>query len=95
MLQDQFWSNLTKIFSHAIIAHLKTLSAHQIVGRGHAKPEEGKLTAVKEYPQPQTKKDVRAFLGLAGYYRHFIPHFASIATLLTNLTKNTTRNCVM
>ncbi len=32
-------------------------------------------------------KDVRAFLGLASYYRHYIPNFASVATPLTGLTK--------
>uniref|UniRef100_A0A1X7SIY1 Reverse transcriptase RNase H-like domain-containing protein n=1 Tax=Amphimedon queenslandica TaxID=400682 RepID=A0A1X7SIY1_AMPQE len=31
--------------------------------------------------------DVRAFLGLAGYYRKFIPNFASIAVALTDCTK--------
>ena len=40
-----------------------------------------------EYPEPKTKKDVQAFLGLVGYYRHFIPNFATIAGPLTNLTR--------
>ena len=32
-------------------------------------------------------KDVRAFLGLASYYRRYIPKFASVATPLMGLTK--------
>ena len=32
--------------------------------------------AVREWPQPHTKKDVRAFLGLTGYYRKFIPAYS-------------------
>ena len=36
--------------------------------------------AVKEYPQPKSK---RAFLGLVGYYRKFIPQFASWAADMT------------
>ena len=36
---------------------------------------------------PETKKQVRAFLGLTGYYRRFIPQYASIAAPLTDLTK--------
>ena len=47
----------------------------------------GKIKAVQDYPRPVTKKDVRAFLGLVGYYRRLIPNFASIAVPLTDLTK--------
>lgn len=34
-----------------------------------------------------TKKQVRAFLGLAGYYRCFIPNFSSTAVPLSDLTR--------
>ena len=43
---------------------------------------------MKEYPQPETKKDVRAFLGLAGYYRRSIPNFAAVVVPMTELTRN-------
>ena len=33
--------------------------------------EEAKLKAVVEFATPRGKKDVRAFMGLAGYYHHF------------------------
>jgi hypothetical protein len=32
-------------------------------------------------------KDVRSFLGLASFYRRFVPHFADVAKPLTQLTK--------
>lgn len=32
------------------------------------------MEAVLKYPRPQ-KKDMQAFLGLAKYYRHFVPGF--------------------
>ena len=38
-----------------------------------------KIKAVVEWPVPKTVREVRAFLGLAGYYRRFVTHFASIA----------------
>ena len=36
---------------------------------------------------PKTKKEVRAFLGMVGYYRKFVANFATIAKPLTDLTK--------
>ena len=44
-----------------------------VVGNGQVRPEETKLHAVREFPTPTTKKRVRAFLGLTGYYRKFMP----------------------
>ena len=60
---------------------------------GHYVSREGvevdpmKTAAVQDWPTPRTVKDIRAFLGLASYYRRYIPNFASVATPLTDLTK--------
>ncbi|XP_058637108.1 uncharacterized protein LOC131543606 [Onychostoma macrolepis] len=35
----------------------------------------------------KTKKEVRQFLGLAGYYRRFIPNYSELTSPLTDLTK--------
>ena len=53
-----------------------------VVGNGLEQPMECKVEAEKTFKQPRTKKDVRSFLGLCGYYRKFIPNFSSIATPL-------------
>ncbi len=53
------------------------------VGRGLIRPQEKKVEAVRTAPRPETKTQVRAFLGLAGYYRCFIPKFSSLAASLT------------
>ena len=39
------------------------------VGGGILQPEVGKLQAIQQLPVPKTKRDVRAFLGITGYYR--------------------------
>ena len=46
-----------------------------------------KVTAIQDYPRPQTVKQLRSFLGLALYYRHFISRFSQVAAPLYALTK--------
>ena len=65
-----------------------------IVGNGQVSPETLKLQAVRSFDTPKTKKQVRVFLGLTGYYRRFIPNYSSIVAPLTDLTKNTEPNTV-
>ena len=58
-----------------------------VVGGGEVRPQEGKVEAVRRCEVPRTKKDVRMFLGLSGYYRRFIPHYSEIAAVLSDLTR--------
>ena len=60
-----------------------------VVGGGTIDPMEYKVLAVQKFAQPHTKKQVRSFLGLCGYYRKFIPKFSTVASPLSDLTKRT------
>jgi archaeosine-15-forming tRNA-guanine transglycosylase len=57
------------------------------IAEGTIRPEEGKIQKILEAKPPRTKKELRAFLGLAGYYRKFVPDFATVALPLTDRTK--------
>ncbi|CAM4583696.1 unnamed protein product [Caretta caretta] len=57
------------------------------VGSGRLKPEPAKVEVIRDWPAPHTKKQVQAFIGLAGYYRRFVPRFSAIATPITKLCK--------
>ena len=46
-----------------------------------------KVEAIKGYPTPKNARDVRAFIGLASFYRRLVPSFAEIAKPLTMLTR--------
>src|SRR4051794_28315913 len=46
-----------------------------------------KIKTVKEWKAPTTQTEVRAFLGLAGYYRKFVEGFTSIARPMTQILK--------
>jgi hypothetical protein len=62
---------------------------HVVTAEG-VKPDSGKVKAVANFPTPRTQKDLKSFLGLAGYYRRFIANFSAIARPLTNLLKKDT-----
>lgn len=59
-----------------------------VIRDGEVLPNSKKIEAVVNYKQPVTKTDVKAFLGLSGYYRKFVPQYASISAPLTELLKN-------
>ena len=66
-----------------------------IVGSGTVKPEVSKTAAIKAFEEPKTKKEVRSFLGITGYYRRFIENYSSIAAPLTDLIKKDKPNAVV
>ena len=46
-----------------------------------------KVSSILEWPTPSNVKEVQSFLGLANYYRRFIPDFSKIAHPLNSLLK--------
>jgi hypothetical protein len=49
--------------------------------------DEMKIEAIESWPVPQSITQVRSFLGLAGFYHHFVKDFSTIAAPLHELTK--------
>jgi hypothetical protein len=47
-----------------------------VISKNGVKPDPKKIDAVVRFPAPEKGKYVKAFLGLTGYYRKFIPHFS-------------------
>ena len=46
-----------------------------------------KVQTILEWKSPTSVKEVRSFLGMAGYYRRFIENFSKIAKPMTDLLK--------
>ena len=69
-------------FASAVVEYLG-----HTVGLGKVAPRQQKVEALLKFPRPMDRKQLRSFLGLAGYYRKFIPHYAQIAATLTNFLK--------
>ncbi|GJX98504.1 putative nucleotidyltransferase, ribonuclease H, partial [Tanacetum coccineum] len=65
----------------------------QVAFLGHIVSADGiimdpsKFEAITKWPRPTTVTEVRSFLGLAGYYRHFVEGFSRLALPLTQLMR--------
>lgn len=53
-----------------------------LVGWGQLKPQATKVEVILKAAWPHTKKQLRQFLGLVGYYSRFIPEYTTWASLL-------------
>ena len=91
--------NLQKVFERLHLAGLRLkptkchLGRQQVEYLGYIVSEAGlaadprKVVAVKSFPEPVDLTSLRSFLGLASYYRRFIPQFSAVAQPLYALTR--------
>lgn len=95
---DEHLQNLESIFMKLQEAGL-TLNPHkcrlfqrQVLFLGHVVSSDGvhvdpkKIDHIQNWPTPQTKSEVKSFMGLASYYRRFVKCFSDIATPLFALS---------
>jgi hypothetical protein len=66
-------------------AELDYLGHH--IGLGKVQPREKKVEALLQFKQPENRKQLQQLIGLASYYRRFIPYFADISSVLSDLLR--------
>jgi len=59
-----------------------------VAGRDGVATDPEKVRAVRDWAVPGDLPELRAFLGLVGYYHQYIPNFAGIAQPVNWLTAN-------
>ncbi|GFO41266.1 Zinc finger protein [Plakobranchus ocellatus] len=66
---------------------------HSLV-RGATGLQDENVEKVRNAPSPKRKREVRAFLGLVGYYKEFVPNFAAVSAPLSDLVRKGQPNVV-
>ena len=64
---------------------------HHIDRHGIA-PLPEKVQAVRDFPQPQSQRQLRRFIGLVNFYHRFLPHCADLMQPLHSLLKGKTQS---
>ncbi len=88
---------LEQLRKHSLYANLKKCQLHQeelrflgyIVSHQGIQMEEERIKAVRDWPEPQSVRDIQVFLGFANFYRRFIQGFSRLAAPLTSMLKTT------
>ena len=99
---DEHLVHLQNVFDRLNDANLKLqpkkcqFAAKKVQYLGHYFSKNGievnpsKIEAVKTYPVPKTRKQLKAYLGLTNYYRRFVKDYSKIAAPLNCLLKKDT-----
>lgn len=74
-------------FSKCTFANNHAKYLGHIIENNSVTPLKDYLTAVRNFPIPETKKNIRQFLGKVNFYHKFIPHNAIILEPLHNLLR--------
>jgi len=61
------------------------------IDRERIRTDPEKVSAVANWPEPRTVKQIRQFIKMASWYRRFIVNFSTITVPLTKLTKKNAR----
>jgi hypothetical protein len=80
-------ANLQLDHGKCVIAQPELCYLGYVLSENSVSASPDKVTAVRQYPVPKNIKDVRAFFGLALFYKRLVSNFAEIAKPLTAVTR--------
>uniref|UniRef100_A0A1Y1JUB3 RNA-directed DNA polymerase n=1 Tax=Photinus pyralis TaxID=7054 RepID=A0A1Y1JUB3_PHOPY len=58
-----------------------------LVDKNGLHTDPSKVQAIREFPKPTTTKEIKRFLGMAGWYRRFVKDFSTISAPISDLIK--------
>jgi hypothetical protein len=84
-------SNLKIKASKCLFGATETKFLGYDINKEGIRPNNDKIKAMLKYPVPKTQKQVKRFLGMASYYRKFIPNYSSITEAINRLLKKNSK----
>ena len=86
---------LEQLRKFLLFANLKKCQFHQkevwflgyVVSSKGIRMEDKRIKVVKQWPEPQSVRDIQVFFGFANFYQRFIQRFSWIAAPLTLMLK--------
>ncbi|CAK1588900.1 unnamed protein product [Parnassius mnemosyne] len=84
-------ANLTINMDKSIFCRRELKYLGYLVDKHGLRTDPGKVDIILNYPTPTSAKEVKRFLGMAGWYRRFINNFPKISKPLNKLTSKNVR----
>ncbi|CAK1585808.1 unnamed protein product [Parnassius mnemosyne] len=84
-------ANLTINMDKSIFCLRELKYLGYLVDKHGLRTDPGKVDIILNYPTPNSAKEVKRFLGMAGWYRRFINNFSKISKPLNKLTNKNVR----
>jgi hypothetical protein len=93
--EDHFWRVLQRLKGKRLYAKFSKCEflLDRVIFLGHVVSKDDisvnpkKVEAVVNWERPTSVHEIRSFLGLVGYYRHFVEGFSKLSRSLTALTR--------
>lgn len=81
--------NYVAKLSKCVFAVSKVNYLGHVISAQGVTPDPEKIQAILDWPEPRSLTALRGFLGLTGFYRRFLRHYATLAAPLTDLLRST------
>lgn len=86
-------ANLTLNITKSKFCVTKVNFLGYVIGYGGITTDPEKISSIRNWPVPKNLKQVRGFLGLAGWYRRFIDNFSTVVFPITEVVSTKKKFC--
>jgi len=94
--EQAVWRVLEVLAEHKLFLCLEKCEFHRkwieylrlVISENKVEMDPVKVAGVCDWPIPENRTDVQAFIGFVNFYRHFIQDFSTIARPLFDLTRS-------